>query len=286
MEDPARPLAAVLGGAKVHEKILVLENLLSKVDMLFIGGGMAVTFLKAQGHSTGASSIEEDKLDFASHILRRAGENNVPVFLPEDVVVASQFGASPSESKTVDVDQIPPDWYVMDIGERSAGKFVAELQKCKTVIWNGPHGTGSLQLFIHAEPRVTYFELREPHPQEVKRIAAFDLIANNADRKGGHCIKDLNGKVWGIDHGLTFSVEHKLRTVIWDFGGDPIPQETLDEIARELARFHIPGGLSHTLKGVLFDEEIESLALRMQEVLHNPVFPEIQARWDVPWPLI
>lgn len=155
-----------------------------------------------------------------------------------------------------------------------------------TVIWNGPHGTGSLQLFIHAEPRVTYFELREPHPQEVKRIAAFDLIANNADRKGGHCIKDLNGKVWGIDHGLTFSVEHKLRTVIWDFGGDPIPQETLDEIARELARFHIPGGLSHTLKGVLFDEEIESLALRMQEVLHNPVFPEIQARWDVPWPLI
>lgn len=155
-----------------------------------------------------------------------------------------------------------------------------------TVIWKGPHGVGSLQLFINSEPGVTYFDLRETHTWEVKRIAAFDLIANNADRKGGHCIKDVKGKVWGIDHGLAFHAEHKLRTVIWDFGGEAIPQEILDDMSNGLSRFYTPGGLAESLKGILNDNEIDALAERMESILERPFFPEIQARWDVPWPII
>ena len=155
-----------------------------------------------------------------------------------------------------------------------------------TVIWDGPYGEGSLQLFIRDSHKTNYFELRDTHPEQVKRIAVFDLMVNNTDRKGGHCILDPGGKVWGIDHGLTFSVEPKLRTVIWDFGGEKIAQETLDAVARELARFHTPGGLAHALAPLLDTDEIDWLARRMQAVLLDPVFPVLRSRYEVPWPLV
>ena len=120
----------------------------------------------------------------------------------------------------------------------------------------------------------------------MKPIAVFDLMVNNTDRKGGHCIKDPGGKVWGIDHGLTFSVESKLRTVIWDFGGEKIAQDTLAPIARELARFYNPEGLATKLHSLLDSDEIDSLARRMQAVLQDPVFPILRSRWEVPWPLV
>ena len=155
-----------------------------------------------------------------------------------------------------------------------------------TVIWEGPYGIGSLQLFIDFEPRITYFDLRESHPREVKRIAVFDCIANNADRKGGHCIKDSNGRIWSIDHGLTFNAEHKLRTVIWDFGAQRIPQEMLADVAREHQRFREPGGLAQIMKGILDDGEIQALAQRMQALLDTPFFPEIRSRWEIPYPAV
>ena len=155
-----------------------------------------------------------------------------------------------------------------------------------TVIWDGPYGEGSLQLFIRDAHRTHYFDLRDTHPQQVKRIGVFDLLVNNTDRKGGHCIKDPGGKVWGIDHGLTFSVEPKLRTVIWDFGGEKIERDTLDSISRELARFHTPDGLAAKLDALLDSEEIDWLARRMQAVLEDPVFPVLRSRWEVPWPLV
>ena len=95
LESPASPLAALMGGAKVSDKILVLENLLDKLDHLFIGGGMAVTFLKARGYKTGASSVEEDRLDFARDVVERAAVRNIGIHLPNDVVVASAFAARP-----------------------------------------------------------------------------------------------------------------------------------------------------------------------------------------------
>ena len=149
LETPDRPLAALMGGAKVSDKILVLENLLNKLDHLFIGGGMAVTFLNASGYGTGASSVEGDRLDFAREVLNRAEAGKVQVHLPEDVVVASEFSAEPSESRTVPVGQVPDGSYVMDIGESSANDFSAELGRCRTIIWNGPMGVFEMPRFSH-----------------------------------------------------------------------------------------------------------------------------------------
>jgi 3-phosphoglycerate kinase len=147
LETPQRPLAALMGGAKVSDKILVLENLLSRLNHLFIGGGMAVTFMRSQGHQTGASSVEEDKLEFARNILQRARAQNIRVHLPTDVVVASQFAADPAATKTVPVDQVPEGWFIMDIGADTAQQYATGLRNCKTIIWNGPMGVFEMPRF-------------------------------------------------------------------------------------------------------------------------------------------
>lgn len=147
LEDPSRPLAAVLGGAKVGDKIRVLNNLLSKVDLLLIGGGMSITFLKAQGYTTGASAIGEEDLSIAPDILDRARETGVSMYLPEDVVVSDAFGAASREVRTVAVGQVPDGWHVMDIGPRSVDTFATALSGCGTVIWNGPMGVFEFPAF-------------------------------------------------------------------------------------------------------------------------------------------
>lgn len=146
LESPERPLAALLGGAKVSDKILVLENLLKKLDHLYIGGGMSVTFLRAQGMNTGASSVETDRLEFARELLDRAAQAGIQVHLPEDVVVANEFG-SDGQVKTVASGQVPGDWFIMDIGDQSAHRFAESLRSCKTIIWNGPMGVFEMPRF-------------------------------------------------------------------------------------------------------------------------------------------
>ena len=147
LESPASPLAALMGGAKVSDKILVLENLLDKLDCLFIGGGMAVTFLNAQGYATGASPIEADRLDFAREVLERAAARNIAVHLPEDLVIASQFAPDPRETGTVPVGEVPDGWYIMDVGEATAARYAAALESCRTIIWNGPMGVFEMPRF-------------------------------------------------------------------------------------------------------------------------------------------
>ena len=147
LESPASPLAALMGGAKVSDKILVLENLLDKLDHLFVGGGMAVTFLNALGSKTGASSIEFDRLDFARDVMERAAQKNISVHLPHDVVVASGFEAEPVESFTVPAEQVPDGWYIMDVGEGTAAQYARELSDCRTIIWNGPMGVFEMPRF-------------------------------------------------------------------------------------------------------------------------------------------
>jgi phosphoglycerate kinase len=147
LESPAAPLAALLGGAKVSDKILILENLLDKLDHMFIGGGMAVTFLRALGYNTGASAIEADRLDFARDITQRASERNIQVHLPEDLVIASQFATDPPEVREVPAGQVPEGWYIMDIGQRTAARFSQSLRECKTIIWNGPMGVFEMPRF-------------------------------------------------------------------------------------------------------------------------------------------
>lgn len=147
LESPEKPLAALMGGAKVSDKILVLENLLEKLDHLFIGGGMSVTFLNALGHETGASRIDEDRLDFAREVMERANAQNVQVHLPVDLVIANEFAPSPSRVQTASPDQVPEDWFVMDIGTETSLGFSSGLKACKTIIWNGPMGVFEMEQF-------------------------------------------------------------------------------------------------------------------------------------------
>ena len=144
---PEKPLAALMGGAKVSDKILVLENLLEQLDHLFIGGGMCVTFLRAQGYATGASRIEEDRLEFAREVLQRAAAAQLRVHLPDEVVVASEFAPDPAQTQTVAVGQVPDGWHIMDIAPSAAAAFVQSLQQCRTIIWNGPMGVFEMPRF-------------------------------------------------------------------------------------------------------------------------------------------
>ena len=147
LASPEKPLAALMGGAKVSDKILLLENMLDKLDHLFIGGGMCVTFLKAQGYGVGASQIEEDRLQFARDILEAAGGRGIRVHLPAEVVVASEFAAEPSRVQVSSADNVPEGGYIMDIGPSAAQAFASELQRCRTVIWNGPMGVFEMPRF-------------------------------------------------------------------------------------------------------------------------------------------
>lgn len=139
LENPKRPFVAILGGAKVGDKIGVIKNLLNKVDALLIGGGMAFTFLKSQGYEIGKSLLEEDKIELAASLLKEAEEKNVKLLLPEDVVVTSEIKEGlPYE--TVSVKNIPPDKIGVDIGEKTREKFAEVIKSAKTVVWNGPMG--------------------------------------------------------------------------------------------------------------------------------------------------
>ncbi|WP_425058429.1 Phosphoglycerate kinase [Sporomusa carbonis] len=143
---PSRPFVAIIGGAKVSDKIGVIENLLSKVDTLIIGGGMANTFLAAQGYQTGKSLVEGDKVDLAKELMATAKTKGVNLLLPEDVVVADKFAAD-ADRKTVAVDQIPAEWMALDIGPATADKFAQALKGAKTVVWNGPMGVFEFDAF-------------------------------------------------------------------------------------------------------------------------------------------
>jgi phosphoglycerate kinase len=146
MTTPERPLAAILGGAKVSGKLEVLQTLVSKVDIIIIGGGMAFTFLKAQGYSIGKSLVEDDLIDTATSILADAKAKNVRFLLPVDCVVADRFAAD-ADHKVVDIKDIPGNWMALDIGPASAKVFGEALQDAKTVIWNGPMGVFEMDAF-------------------------------------------------------------------------------------------------------------------------------------------
>ena len=139
LENPQRPFAVILGGAKVSSKMGVLENLVDKVDMLLIGGGMAATFLKSTGYEVGSSKVENDRLDYVKHLRGKASSRGVKLLLPKDVVIAQQIEAG-ANTKIVPVDMITHGWLIGDIGPQTVDEFSHELGKCKTVVWNGPPG--------------------------------------------------------------------------------------------------------------------------------------------------
>lgn len=146
LENPKKPFVAILGGAKVSDKIGVIENLLDKVDKILIGGGMAFTFLKAQGFEIGKSICEDDKLEEANNILKKAEEKNVKIVLPKDVHIAKEF-SNESEDKIVQITNIPADFEGMDIGLKTIETFIDELEGAKTILWNGPLGVCEFDKF-------------------------------------------------------------------------------------------------------------------------------------------
>lgn len=153
LENPEKPFVSILGGAKVSDKIGVIENLISKVDYILIGGGMAYTFLKAQGKEIGKSLLEEDKMDLSLELIKKAEANNVKILLPKDVVIADEIKED-AETEIVDIDNIPQDKEALDIGPKTAKEYADIIKKAKTVVWNGPMGVFEIKVFANGTNEV------------------------------------------------------------------------------------------------------------------------------------
>jgi phosphoglycerate kinase len=146
LHDPARPYAVVLGGAKVSDKLAVIGHLLQRVDRILIGGGMAFTFLRAQGFSVGDSLLQEDLIPTVREIMDRARRDGVDILLPDDVVIASEFAAD-ATTRVVSVGEIPAGWMGLDIGPDTARRYAAALADARTIVWNGPMGVFEMPAF-------------------------------------------------------------------------------------------------------------------------------------------
>lgn len=146
LSNPERPFTAIIGGAKVKDKIGVIENLLEKVDNLIIGGGLAYTFVKANGHEVGQSLLEEDKIELARSFMEKAKEKNVNFYMPVDVVIADEFSET-ANKKVVSIEEIPADWQALDIGPKTVELYRKVIQESKLVIWNGPMGVFEMDAF-------------------------------------------------------------------------------------------------------------------------------------------
>ncbi|MGM0471895.1 MAG: phosphoglycerate kinase [Bacillota bacterium] len=146
IDNPKRPFVAIIGGAKVSDKIGVLKTLLDKVDALLIGGGMANTFIAAQGYETGDSLLEEDKIELAKELITTAQDKGVNLLLPSDLVIADDFAAD-AERKVVSVEQIEAGWQALDIGPQTVEEFSAVVKDAQTVVWNGPMGVFEMDAF-------------------------------------------------------------------------------------------------------------------------------------------
>lgn len=146
LEAPQRPFVAVLGGAKVSDKILIVERLMEKVNALVIGGGMAFTFLVAQGHTVGKSLVEADRIDLAKELLAKAKAKGVAIHLPVDVVAADRFAAD-AQTRVVSVSEIPAEWMGLDIGPKTIAAFSRVIAGSRTVLWNGPMGVFEMASF-------------------------------------------------------------------------------------------------------------------------------------------
>ncbi|WP_082233422.1 phosphoglycerate kinase [Halobacillus massiliensis] len=153
LSNPERPFTAIIGGAKVKDKIGVIDNLIDKVDHLIIGGGLAYTFVKAQGHEIGKSLLEEDKIDLAKEYMKKAEEKGIDFVMPEDVIVADDFSDS-ANTKEVAIDSIPSDWEALDIGPKTREKYANIIKESKLIIWNGPMGVFELETFANGTKEV------------------------------------------------------------------------------------------------------------------------------------
>jgi uncharacterized repeat protein (TIGR03843 family) len=153
-----------------------------------------------------------------------------------------------------------------------------------TVLREGPLGEGMIQLFVDHDPEQHYFTLQGAHADRFRQFALFDVVANNADRKAGHCLLATDGHIWGIDHGVTFHPAIKLRTVIWDYQDEPVPGELLGDLARLGDALDGPLGLR--LSQLLSRREVDGARARLEWLLTNRRFPEPVTEYPYPWPMV
>ena len=205
LEAPQRPFVAILGGAKVSDKIGVIENMIDKVDTIIIGGGMAHTFDASKGYPIGDSLCERDKIGLAKELLEKAEKKGVKVVLPVDVVIADKFAAD-ADTKTVDVDKIPDGWQALDSGAKTSEEYVKALQGAKTVIWNGPMGVFEFDAFAKGTEAVAHAVAEATKRGAVSIVGGGDSIAalkktglsdriSHISTGGGATLELLEGKV-------------------------------------------------------------------------------------------
>jgi uncharacterized repeat protein (TIGR03843 family) len=177
----------------------------------------------------------------------------------------------------------PPGLYQRELAAYLLSEALAWGLVPPTIVRDGPAGEGSLQLFVDADFEQHYFTLREEpgHHDRLKLICAFDLVANNADRKSGHCLLDRDSLIWAIDNGLSFHAEPKLRTVIWDFAGEPIPRQVVGDVRRL-----VKTGLPEDLVTLLQPDERDALLARAKALVAEARFPEDASGYRYPWPLV
>ncbi len=198
LQHPEKPFVAVLGGAKVSDKIAVIQNLMTKVDALIIGGGMAYTFLKAQGQEIGKSLVENDKLDLARQLLKDAKEHQVKFLLPVDHVVSDKLDAS-ARAQAVDVGQeIPADKMALDIGPKSIAAFAEEISSARTIVWNGPMGVFEVPQFAKGTFKIA---------QAVADNGAATSIVGGGDSVSAVHMAGVAGKITHISTGGGASLE-------------------------------------------------------------------------------
>ncbi len=208
LSNPERPLTAILGGAKVSDKIAVIENLLNIADNIIIGGGMMFTFLKAMGKNVGKSLLEEDKIELAKSILEKSKDKNINLYLPIDTVVAKEF-KNDTDFYTVDTDNIPDDYMGLDIGQKTIELFTDVIKNSKTIIWNGPMGVFEMDNFAKGTNGIAYAISENSDAisivgggdsaAAVEKIGLADKITH-ISTGGGASLEYLEGKILpGID---------------------------------------------------------------------------------------
>ena len=203
LEQPERPFAAIIGGSKISTKIGVLRHLLSRIDTLILGGGMANTFLKAEGNAVGSSLVEDDRLEEAKGILQQAKKHNIKVLLPVDVAIADRFAADAAR-RVVDVAHVPEGWSILDVGPRTIAAIGETVRASKTVLWNGPLGVFEFPAYAEGTVAVAHLLAETPGLVSVvgggESVAAVDQ-AGVADKithvstGGGASLELLEGRV-------------------------------------------------------------------------------------------
>ena len=204
IEDGQKPVLAILGGAKVSSKITIINNIIDKIDKLIIGGGMAFTFVKAQGGKIGGSICENDKLDLALSILEKAKQNKVEVFLPVDVLCANDF-SNDADTQICPINQIPENWEGMDAGPKSLEIFKKAIESSKTILWNGPVGVFEMETFSKGTVAVGNFVSKSTSSGAFSLVGGGDSVAavkqfNFSDKVsyvstgGGAMLESLEGK--------------------------------------------------------------------------------------------